>query len=393
MKKKIICFCMAAVLATLVPEGVALSQNIPSPGNPSCTGEWDPNGQFHSKGERYSAVSGGQTYECVACGGCTPVNSKSAKSGGGTAAFPSGAGASEQFAQQMMVNILGNLLQQAFAPPPDNSAYLQQQAAMEKAKKEAEQREKLAKWQQMEQARAGRQEKESNQLRSMLDVAPLEGGSTGGAFAVVDWGGPAGEFLARGTGRYDTAGLSLMQRLACANGFAQRARASSENGDYVNARYLNEQAENAMAGRNTELECRYDDIPDMPQTADATTADMAAYEQIISQVQQDVKQLQNIKFRLKEIEQEKQDARQQIEKAREEVANINSPPAGAEAETTLPSGDEDSLLLAAQQLLEQAQNDLAALEKDEQDLTGQQAEIENSLKAVQQQFQAAGTGQ
>jgi len=389
MNKRNIIFGMVAFLAAAIFPWPIFAQ-LPTP-TASCTGEWDPDGQYHPKGERYYAVSGGQTYECVACGGCTPVNSKS---GGGTSAFPSGAGTSEQFAQQMMVNILGSLLQQALAPPPDNSAYLQQQAALKKAQKEAEQRERMAKWQQLEQARAGRQEQENNQLRAMMEVTPLDGKDAGSAFAVMsDWGSPADEFQARGTGRYDTSGLSLIQRLACANDFAQRARTASANGDYVNARYLNEQAENAMAGRNTELECRCDDIPDMPQTASATTADLAGYEQILNQVQQDVKQLQNIKLRLKEIEQEKQDAIQKIEKVQADIANIKNQPAGPEAKTATPAEDDDSLLLAAQQLLEQAQNDLAALEKDKQDLTGQQAEIENSLKAVQQQVQAAGAGQ
>lgn len=388
MNNKHIGFAVAIFLIAIISTGPSFSQ-LPTP-TASCVGDYDLNGHYHPKGEHYTIVKGGTTYDCVACGGCTPINSKS----GGTSTSYGGAPSSEQFAQQMMVNILGSLIQQALAPPPDNSAYLAQQAALEKAKKEAEKKAKLAKWQQLEQAKADRQQKEKDNLRSMLDVAApgTERADAAGTFDVIDWGGTTDEFQARSTGRYDTSGLTLMQRLACANDFAERARDASQKGDYVNARYLNEQAENVMVGRNTELECQCDDVAEASPVTDLATTEMTSYEDVIKKVQQDIKDLQTIKNRLKEIDAQKQVARQQIEKAREDIATVqNKPP------VTKPATDntsQDSLLeLEAQQLLAQAQDDLAALEADEQDLTGQQTEIENSLKAVQQQYQTADTGQ
>lgn len=379
MRGKVIPFFTSALIAGLLTSVAGFS----APPTPSaqCAGEWDAEGGFHERGEHYQTTSGGQLYNCVACGGCKPAGGGGG--GGGSSGMSGGLPTSEEFAQQMMMGIIGNLIQQAFAPPPDNSAYLEQQAALEKAKKEAEQRERMARWQQLEQLRADQQDKENSQLRSMLDVPSLDEPAGGGAFDVMDWGDRADELPARGTGRHDTSSLSLVQRLACANDLAQRAQQASEKGDYVNARYLNEQAQNAMSGLPTELECRYDDAPAMPQSASAVTPEMASYQDIIGQVQRDVQRLQDIKFRRVEIEQEKQAAITQIDKARDDIITIKNK----------PSADDDSLLLEAEQLLAQAENDLAALEADEQHLAQQQTEIENSLKAVQEQFQPGATDQ
>lgn len=377
MNRKTLRLFTGALLLALMTTTPGLS--APPTPTAQCAGEWDSDGGFHERGEHYQTTSGGQLYNCVACGGCTPAGS----GGGGSSGMSGGLPTSEEFAQQMMMGIIGNLIQQAFAPPPDNSAYLQQQAAMEKAKKEAEQRERMARWQQLEQIRADQQNKENSQLRSMLDVPSLDEPAGGSAFDVMDWGDRADELPARGGGLYDTAGLSLVQRLACANDLAQRAQQASENGDYINARYLNEQAQNAMSGLPTELECRYDDAPAMPQSASAVTPEMASYQAIIGQVQRDVQRLQDIKLRRVGIEQEKQAAIAQIDKAREDINTIKSQ----------PSNGDDTLLLEAEQLLAQAENDLAALEADEQSLAQQQTDIENSLKAVQEQFQPGATDQ
>lgn len=371
---------MSVAILLLVFSGSGFAQ--------TCVGDFDHNMNYHRKGSHYTYIKDGKSYKCIACSGCTPVETGSA-GGAGMPAVPGGYG--QSFEMQMMSGILGSMIQAALAPPPDNSAWLQQQAALEKAKKEAEQKERLAKWQQLEKEAAGRRKKEKDQLVSMLDVMPLDSDG-GGAFDVVDWGAPEDELKPRGTGSYDTAALTSMQRLACANYFARQAMDASGKGDYVQARYLNEQAEQAMTGRPTEIECRSDAMPDVPDVSAASSVDMDLYANVINTVQQDIGRLQDVRVRLRDVEKQKKTAEQKIQKAREELAQLNSTPADPAAGPEEAAQD-DQLELEAQRLLAEAESELAAAENDEQELLQEQGEIENNLKAVQQQFQATAADQ
>lgn len=326
--------------------------------------------------------------------------------GWSTTAPAGGFSSSEQFAAQAFSSLLGSLMQEVMAPPPQvDTSYqqqlLKQQQEAEAAKikqKELERQHQLQQWRefQNEEASARARERAEKEKRSRELLAKMQTlGSdeplrmesiAGGKLEAFKGGRPEAEDLelqALGRGRYDTSTLSEWQRLLCAAYFSSEALTAIKNGDEETARYLNEQAEKVSSGQMIELECKFPALPQPPEPEKADSR-MAGYVDLLSKVQKDVKTLQDIEIKIRQTEVKKKQAESKKAKAEKMIAesralNTAKPQDKAKAE---------SLKDQAQRLLQEAQNELEQANKTREELLDEQAKIQDELKQMQEEIES-----
>jgi len=130
---------MLFFLNVLVLPWTVLAQNI----NPtaSCTGDSWPDGSYYEKGQKYSKVYNGRTYNCIGCGGCVPVGKQSVP-------YTGGYGSKQDFQMQMMHGIMGALFQSIFSPSTGTSGQneIDKQKAVKKMLEEQQKQAAIEAW-------------------------------------------------------------------------------------------------------------------------------------------------------------------------------------------------------------------------------------------------------
>jgi len=314
-----------------------------------------------------------------------------------TTAPAGGFKSSEQFAAQALGSLLGSLMQNLFAPTPqiDRSYQEQlrkQQEEAEAAKikeKELKRQKSLRQWQELQEKKASERaekEKQSRELLAKMEAfgseEPLVMGSmSGGKLEPFKWEKHEEELelQALGTGRYDTSTLSAWQRLLCAAHFSNQALMAIKDGDEVRARYLNEQAEKVSSGQMIELECKFPVLP-QPTEPEKAESKMASYVNLLGKVQKDIKTLQDIEIKIKETDVKKKQAESKKEKAEKMVAESRALNTGKPEDKAKSKGLKDE----AQRLLQEAQNELEQANKTREELLNEQAKIQDELKQMQE---------
>jgi hypothetical protein len=324
-------------------------------------------GVYYKKGQHYYPVKNGVTYDCVACGSCSPMSNSS----GPSSAMPFGAGLSP--AQLMAYNLAIPLLSAALAMPEDNYADIQQQqAARQKAQQEAEQRQYLERVEQkkkLDALAAGKGDPEE-------DLAVALGGKGSGQTGAGEVS--SGDLTPFNVSKVKAGSGPQFQQLLCAAYFSRLAEEAANNGDEDKARFMGQQAEIVMAGGTPEVQCQYPPAPDVPVPGGK---EPAADTGVIAMVQRDIQDLSDIDARLQVIGREKTqllDEKNQLEK------EIASGKTGASAQ----KAKDDGLLLEKKKALQRKENDLAALETERAKLISRQSEIRNQLQGVKDQIQA-----
>ena len=317
-----------------------------------------------------------------------------------TTAPAGGFKSSEQFAAQALGSLLGSLMQNLFAPPPQVDTSYQEQLRKQQTEaakikeKELKRQKSLRQWQELQEKKAAERAEKEKQRRELLakmetfgSEEPLVMESTsGGKLEPFKWEKPEAEELelqALGTGRYDTSTLSEWQRLLCAAHFSNEALIAIKNGDEVRARYLNEQAEKVSSGQMIELECKFPVLP-QPSEPEKAESKMAAYVNLLGKVQKDIKTLQDIEIKIKETEVKKKQAESKKEKAEKMIAESDR---ARDTGKPKDKAKAKSLKDEAQRLLQEAQNELELANKTWEELFKEQAKIQNELKEMQEQIE------
>ena len=316
-----------------------------------------------------------------------------------TTAPAGGFKSSEQFAAQALGSLLGSLMQNLFAPPPQVDTSYQEQLRKQQTEaakikeKELKRQKSLRQWQELQEKKAAEKAEKERQSRELLAKMETFGAEEplgmesvrGGKLEAFKWEKHEEELelQALGTGRYDTSTLSAWQRLLCAAHFSNQALMAIKDGDEVRARYLNEQAEKVSSGQMIELECKFPVLPQPPQPEKAESK-MASYVNLLGKVQKDIKTLQDIEIKIKETDVKKKQAESKKEKAEKMIAesdrarNTGKPKDKAKSK---------SLKDEAQRLLQEAQNELEQVNKRRKELLNEQDKIQDELKQMQEQIE------
>jgi len=269
----------------------------------------------------------------------------------------------------------------------------QQTEAAKIKEKELKRQKSLRQWQELQEKKAAERAKKEKQSRELLakmetfgSEEPLVMGSmSGGKLEPFKWEKHEEELelQALGTGRYDTSTLSAWQRLLCAAHFSNQALMAIKDGDEVRARYLNEQAEKVSSGQMIELECKFPVLPQPPQPEKAESK-MASYVNLLGKVQKDIKTLQDIEIKIKETDVKKKQAESKKEKAEKMIAESDRARNTGKLKDKAKS---KSLKDEAQRLLQEAQNEIEQVNKDREKLFKEQSKIQNELEQIQEKIE------
>jgi len=325
----------------------------------------------------------GESYSCCGCGSCTPSDS------GSLGAVPfGGAGSSKALAQQMALGLIQQMITAALSPPQDDSAYLKHQEEMEKAKEEAKKKEmqrKAVMWQQMQKEAEAKKKKDQEQLIAILgkNDSSESDSSLKSTFELFSLGQSSTDLQIKGTGGTDTSKLSATQQLLCAAYFSQLANSAAKTGNEEKAKYLSGQAEKAMSGQVTDEPCQFSNIPDVP--IPQGIADEKQYKDMIAMVQEEIKKLQDLNTKLKNVEDKKKQVQDKKKNAEKDIDDRKIK--AINPRTKEGNKEKDDLLLKAQQILKDSQEELAALDKEEKVLINLQNQIKDKLKKMQENIE------
>jgi len=335
-------------------------------------------------------------------------NGGGAMSGWGGGNINTEAGAKQFLLSNMLGAILGNVFnpssQQDDTRAQQKLLWQQKQAAI---KKEKERQAALARWDELKN-QAHRQKIEDQRKkeeqgkkvfaeldpvgsRGSLSMEPISGGSLE-TFSRGNLDLAANELQPMGSGRYDTSSLSPMKRALCAEYFSQAALAAANNGDDVKAKYLNQQAQKVMSGQMIDRECRFADLPNVPEVpkpvrvqpvSNQKTA--AYYEGLIKTVQRDAKKLEDIKIKLKETDKKITEAKEKKQQAEQKISEIQKHV--AMAKNPQEKQEDDKLLAAARALLQESQNEIQTASDAKQALSKQKEQAITQLQEIQKKIQ------
>ena len=322
-------------------------------------------GNFATRDECWAAWNSRPAYEqahskCVYVGRKSPGNY-------------TGSYNSSDPAQQIAVNLFGNMLQGIFAPvtgQPDPA----QEAA--KAKQmELQRQQGLRQWnafQKKEQARLMWEEKERKEKAKKLWEGMNKVGS-GNSLSIASIGtgidakpGVSGlKLKSISGGSYDTSSLSPLDRLRYAEYFSQKAAEAAKDGKDEDARYYSRQAEKAMAGGMVDERCELSALPQVPEPPAPTRVytDQATDEYNAFLKKQIKIKLQRVKEAKKQIKAKQRQLKQDIVKIKEE---------SAKAKTPEEKQEKNELLRKAQQALQSSQQNIKEVEKIEAEILKQE---------------------
>jgi hypothetical protein len=308
--------------------------------------------------------------------------------------------------QQIAVGIAGALFQSVFtgmfnSPPASSSAnsYQQQlriqqeEQRMQEEQRKKEQQAALDAWRRAletaEQEALAKKQKDK-ELGSALLGGKMGGGITGGGGKLEPmWIAQKPDLKAIQPGGHRTSKLTQAQRLSCASYFSKRALEETGKGNYEGARFFNEQSDKVMRGAETDVECKFPQMPDPPTPKPQAVQKMEPekFAILLKDFNVKLEELQDMKVELNTIRQEKKAAEENLKKIDEKIATIENQVQSAQKPEE--KAEIDVLLQEALAARSDAENQVDTATKNEQEVLNKTKEmakdIEVQLKSVQQQ--------
>jgi hypothetical protein len=316
--------------------------------------------------------------------GCSSyVAPKSAPSGGSGTRY----GYSPQ--AMMMQAIMQPLLNNLFAPPGATSGQSaeqqrqqeQQRIEAEKARQAAENAKKAAlqswaKAQSDEELRKKvEQEQKLQQGQKVLSQMQPVGGA--GKLEPFSFGSPKLEMEPVGQAGFPTAHLSEWDRLLCSNYFSTLAGQSTKE---VDIRFYGDQAQRAMSGEPTFIECK---VP--KATTEHIAAKTKAAQKMFEEINVKFQSLQEADLKLSEAKEKVAAATTQKEGAAKQINELEARAAAAPAEE---KPEVDDLLAQAQKQLQDAEQELGQSKQMEKEASDKKGRLENELNSMKSKMQA-----
>lgn len=303
-----------------------------------------------------------------------------------------GLSTSEQFAFWALGSLMqgfSGLLWDAISPPDTSyQQQLQRQRELERERQKIEEMKRQARerWEKQlaeEKEKAQQIQKEKEKQEQIARLLDKMGGSiTGGKLEPFKWGTPDVDLKPIGTGRFDTSGYRVWQRLLCASYFSGQALSEMKSGNPEGARFLNTQVDKVMVGEMTDVECKF---PEMPQVSEPQGPDvkMQKLTGLLKDVQIKIKNLQDIEIKLVEVRKEKEAAEKRLKDAEAKVSEIKSQAANAKTpEEKAQYGDPLNEALA---LLSKSEDELMKAKQSEDGLLQTQKNILDEMKNLEKQ--------
>lgn len=359
------------ILIPLFTVHLLSAQNVPMPTGMTCEGSEFADGTYLPKGQKGYVTINGVKYECIGCGGCTPVDSGS--SGGSTYIPSAGLKPEQQMQLMFMQSILQPMLNsifnpQSYAPSGPSQEELRRQQEELLKKQAQEKQDRLNKWISLRNASTTNQKERRKKLSSLL---------------AIDQGFPA-----KTDPLEQALCLAYFSRLAedAVNGRFDRTRFKD---GYGAAHFYENQINNLIQGGSLDEECSPPD--EILQSFDKKEVDELnkKYTEVVKvykMVVPKINELQEIAMKLDETKKKKEEAGQRIkeidskiEELKSNNQNISDPQKKAET---------DDLLAKAMALKQEAETEYQKSLEMENNLTKEKDKIERELNKIKEQFAA-----
>ncbi len=124
-------------------------------------------------------------------------------------------------------------------------------------------------------------------------------------------------------GGHPTSRLKPGDRILCSSYFSTRAIEETRKGNYEGARFFSEQADKVMVKAETDVECKFPQMPDVP-TPKTKGMDPKKFTALMEGFNAKIKELQNVEADINKARQEKQAAEEDLKKIDEKITELNN---------------------------------------------------------------------
>jgi hypothetical protein len=300
--------------------------------------------------------------------------------------------------QQMAVGIVGSLFNSIFSgmfddstssPSTDNS-YKEQLRIQQEEKRKKEMQAAIDAWKDAQEKAAQDALKEQQKKREQgaLLIGKMDGGITGGGGKLEPmWIARKPELKPIQLGGHKTSKLTPMERLLCTSYFSTRALEETKKGNYENAKFFSEQSDKVMTKAETDVECKFPQMPDVPipKAKAVKQMDSKKFTALMEGFNVKLKELQNIEADLNKVRQEKQTAEKNLKKIDEKITEISNQVQSAQKPEEKAQADD--LLQQALAARSDAENQVNTATQNEQEFMNKAKDmakdIDSQLKSIQ----------
>lgn len=292
-------------------------------------------------------------------------------------------------AGMLLNNLFSNIFNEMFNPPdsspsPDNS--YQERLQMEEKRKKNMQ-ESLDAWRDAQEkaAQDALKEQQRKKEQGASLIGKMDGGLAGGGGKLDPmWITQKPELLPLQLGGHPTSGLKPGDRLLCSSYFSTRAIEETRKGNYEGARFFSEQADKVMVKAETDVECKFPQMPNVPMPK-TKGMDQKKFTALMEGFNTKIKELQNVEADLNKVRQEKQTAEENLKKIDEKITELNNQ--AQSAQNPEEKAQADDLIQQAMAVRSEAENQVNTAKQNEQELLDKAKnmtkDMDASLKSVQ----------
>lgn len=289
-----------------------------------------------------------------------------------------GYGSSNNFGQDMAVNLFGEMLKSVFTPPAQAPVESAAQAAakakaieVEKLKKQKELQDYQAKQKAEQQAQEAYKKKQGEELFKQMSTFGSGNSLESEFFGSEELKTGSDDLLqmqSLSTGKYDTSSLSALDRLRVANYFSQKALAMRSEDD-EGARHFSLQAQKVMAGEMVDEEYNLSALPNVPEPPAPTRVE----EQSPEFANYNAYLKNDIKIKLERVDKTQKQIKEQKKKAEQDIVKFKNE--SGKAKSLEEKQKYDELVRKAKLILEEAKNSTKEIDKIKQGIIQQQKKL------------------
>jgi len=287
----------------------------------------------------------------------------------------------------LLNNLFSNMFNEMFNPPPSGNSYQEQLRIQQEEKRQQEMRAALDAWRDAQeratQDALKEQQRKKEQGASL--ISKMDGGLTGGGGKLDPmWITQKPELLPLQLGGHPTSRFKLGDRLLCSSYFSTRAIEETRKGNYEGARFFSEQADKVMVKAETDVECKFPQMPNVP-TPKTKGMDPKKFTALMEGFNTKIKELQNVEADLNKARREKQAAEENLKKIDEKIAELDNQ--AQSAQNPEEKAQADDLIRQALALKSEAEDQANTAKQNEQELLDKAKnmakDMDASLKSVQ----------
>lgn len=292
----------------------------------------------------------------------------------------SSTGSNSDIQMMMIQSILQPLFDNLFVPPDTSTQdEVARQNVIKQQQEELKQRTAaLQAWTDLQNKenlqRKMEQEAKIKQGENMLSRMHRAGSSA--KLEAFSFGNPKLELKPVSQDTYTNTHLTAWERLVCSAYFSNMAKKSTKG---VDARFYSDQAQMVTMGEPTYLECK------IPKVSNEKLAKMEEINKLYDVMNVKIKDLQDIEYEISESKEKIEKAKSKKEKVIIQINELKTRAATAKPEE---KDEVDDLAAMAQELLQDAEQELNQAKQSEKDALNKKEQLENELGNMKAQIQA-----